>query len=185
MIYLFTAPFNQGFTNFSKHALFVPTMYQVCFASIKAQPLSYIVKDNVQISLKNQQMEVPPHIIKTDSKKDVIPETRVVNNALSLYTRNQVSEPGFYTVSKAGSELLPLAFNFSRKESVTNANTSEELQNIINTKGWRNVNIIGEAENDIARAVMQGAEGKKLWKLFIFLALVFIAIEAALLRFLK
>jgi hypothetical protein len=32
---------------------------------------------------------------------------------------------------------------------------------------------------------LEGAEGKKLWKLFILLAILFLVIEAALLRLLK
>jgi hypothetical protein len=47
-VYLFSSPLNEKCTNFSKHALFVPTFYQICFGSLKSVPLSYHVSSTIQ-----------------------------------------------------------------------------------------------------------------------------------------
>ncbi|MDX2172404.1 MAG: BatA and WFA domain-containing protein [Bacteroidota bacterium] len=184
--YLFTAPFIQNATNFSKHALFVPTFYRICFSSLKSTPLFYQTNSNVLISLKNDaaQSEQPPHIKQIDSQLDIIPEQRIVNNALFLYTRNQINANGFYEVLKTNNPVLPLAFNFSRKESNLNCYTIDELSKVIADKGSKNLSLIEDAQSDISKQILQGADGKKLWKLFILLALFFVAIEISLLRFL-
>lgn len=186
-IYLFTAPLNESATNFARHALFVPTIYQVCFNSLRASPLSYQVGSNVVIHLKNDVLmqEQPPHIKQVKGPVDIIPEMRMVNNGLFLFTRGQVSRPGFYEVERGNAPLLPLAFNFSRTESDLTAYSSDDLQKMISDKNMKHVSLIDEADNDISKQVLEGAEGKKLWKLFILLALLFLVFEVALLRLLK
>lgn len=186
-VYLFSTPLSEGSTNFTKHALFVPTFYQISFNSLNAAPLFYQASSNVVISLKNMVnlSEEPPHIKKTDNTFDMIPELRNVNNSLNLYTQRQVTSPGFYAVENKNTVLLPLAFNYSRKESDLRCATSEELETTIAEKGWRSVSLITDSNADISRQVLLGAEGKKLWKLFIILALLFLALEVALLRLLK
>lgn len=187
LVYLFPAPLAETATNFSKHALFVPTFYQICFSALKASPLFYEVGSNEVISLKNEAYDKgqPPHIRKTDQSLDMIPELRTVNNSLFLYTRGQVSAPGFYEVSQQDKIWLPLAFNYSRKESDLSCYPADELSEILSQKDWKSVSLLQDARVDISRQILLGAEGKKLWKLFIILTLLFLAAEAALLRLLK
>jgi len=187
VLYLFSAPLNDNCTNFNKHALFVPTFYQVCFRCLRSTPLSYQVSSNVVINLKNEGglSEQPPHIKKTDSTLDMIPELRTINNSLFLYTQRQITTPGFYQVDHLNTVLLPLAFNYSRKESNLAYYTNDELAKIISDKGWASVALLSDAQSDLSKQILQGAEGKTLWKLFIILALLFLTIEVALLRLLK
>ncbi|MBX3164724.1 MAG: BatA and WFA domain-containing protein [Bacteroidetes bacterium] len=187
VLYLFSAPMNESASNFGKHALFVPTLYQICFSSLKSAPLFYTTNSNVVINLKNDLsvQEQPPHIRNSNGNIDIIPEMRIVNNALSLFTRNQISQTGFYEVSRNNSSLLPLAFNFSRQESDLQSYSADEIKNIISEKGFKNLSLIEDTGADISAQVLQIAEGKKLWKLFLLLTLLFIALEAALLRLLK
>lgn len=187
VVYLFTAPLSEGATNFAKHALFVPTFYKVAFSSLRSVPLFYQASTNVVINLRNEgnMGEQPPHIRKLDTTLDVIPELRTVNNSVFLYTQRQIAQPGFYEVSRQNTVLLPLAFNYARKESDLRCYTGDELAELIASKGWRSVNLVSDTQESISRQIQLGAEGKKLWKLFIILALLFLVAEVALLRLLK
>ncbi|PBQ33973.1 hypothetical protein CNR22_20065 [Sphingobacteriaceae bacterium] len=187
VLYLFSAPLNESSTNFNKHALFVPTFYQVCFNSLKSAPLFYQTSSNVVVNLKNagNMTEQPPHIKKADNTLDVIPEMRIINNGVFLYTQRQIGTPGFYEVSHKGQVLLPMAFNYSRKESDLKCYSDDELTKLLSEKGWKSVSLINDTQTDISKQILLGAEGKKLWKLFIILTLLFIALEVALLRLLK
>jgi hypothetical protein len=186
-IYLFSSPLNEKCTNFTKHALFVPTFYQICFNSIKSVPLFYPVSSNIVITIKNDitSVDQAPHIKQVNGNLDVIPESRIVNNALSLYTQRQINLPGHFEVERNKVILLPLAFNYSRKESNLLCLSNEQLLKTIEDKSFKNITLVEETNGDIGSQILQGAEGKKLWKIFIILTLLFIAIEIALLRFLK
>lgn len=187
ILYLFSAPLNESSTNFNKHALFVPTFYQICFSSLRSAPLFYQTSSNVVVNLKNDgtMSEQPPHIKKADNTLDVIPEMRIINNSVFLYTQRQINTPGFYEVSHLKQVLLPMAFNYSRKESDLKCYSDEDLTKLLSEKGWKSVSLISDTQADISKQILLGAEGKKLWKLFIILALLFIAVEVALLRLLK
>jgi hypothetical protein len=186
-IYLSSAPLNDYSGNFGKHALFVPTIYRICFNSLKASQLFYEVHSNNVISLKNEAStsEQPPHIKELNNKSDIIPEIHQVNNSMLLYTRSQISSPGFYQVIKNNIAVLPLAFNYSRTESDLACYTSDELIKMISDKGWKNFSVMDNTSEDISKQILEEAQGKKLWKLFIILALSFVLLEILLLRFLK
>jgi hypothetical protein len=185
-VYFFTSPLDAASGNFVKHALFVPVFYQMCFKSLRTQPVFFNVSENVVISLRSSKLgEQPPHIKKNGSPVDIIPEIRSANNNITLLTNNQVSEPGFYQVMHADSALLPLAFNYPRRESALECYGAADLEKIIADKGWKKVKLVDNNQESISRQVVEGSEGKKLWKLFIFLALAFMAAEVALLRFLR
>jgi hypothetical protein len=186
-VYLITSPLNEKCTNFSKHALFVPTLYQICFNSVKALPLFYNVSSNVLINIKNDitLKDQPVHIKQVSGDFDIIPESRLINNSLSLFPHNQINVPGFFEVLRNNTLLIPLAFNYSRKESDLNCLNNEQLNKIINDKTFANINIIENTANELTSFIQQGTEGKRLWKLFIILTLLFIAAEVAILRLLK
>lgn len=187
IVYFFSAPLDAASGNFTKHALFVPTIYRMCFNSLKFVQLSYQVNSNTVINLKNESntSEQPPHIREVNNKADIVPEIHTINNSLFLYTRSQISLPGYYLVEKNKQALLPLAFNHSRKESDLACYTSADLSKVIEIKNLKNFSIIDNTGEDISSQILEEAQGKKLWKLFIILALTFIALEITLLRFLK
>jgi hypothetical protein len=157
------------------------------FSALKPVPLFYKAGANEVIALKNEAVagERPPHIIRRDKTSDMIPEQRVINNSLFLYTRGQITRPGFYEAERNGQALQPLAFNYSRRESDLGSYSEEELATFIREKGWRNFSVVEDSQANIAKQVLQADGGKKLWKLFILLALGFIVVETTLLRLLK
>jgi len=186
-VYLFSSPLNESSTNFTKHALFVPTFYQIAFSSLSSFPLFYPVSTNQMIQFKSDPLanEQAPHIKRTDKTGDFIPEVRNTDNVLSLFTQQQISEPGFYELIQSERSILPLAFNYTRIESELLCYTPEELSKIIRDKNWSSFNLIDGSQTDFSHSIIQGNEGIRLWKLFIILALFFLVLETALLRLLN
>lgn len=186
-IYLFSSPLNEPFSNFNKHALFVPTFFKICFNSLLSPPLFYETSSNVFINMKNESsyMDNPPHIKNSEANIDIIPELRITNTNLTLFTRQQISTPGFYTVTAQQNDLQPLAFNHSRKESDLKCYTNDELEQVVNANTFTHIKILSGSDSGISKQIALGVEGKKLWKLFLLLTLLFILIETALLRLLK
>ncbi len=186
-VYLFSSPLNESYTNFTKHALFVPTFYQIAFSSLSYFPLFYPVSTNQMIQFKSDPLanEQPPHIQRTDKTDDIIPEVRNTDNVLSLFTQQQISEPGFYELIQSERSILPLAFNYTRIESELLCYTPEELSKIIRDKNWSSLYLIDGSQTDFSHSIIQGNEGIRLWKLFIILALFFLVLETVLLRLLN
>jgi hypothetical protein len=186
-VYLFSAPLDDKSGNFNKHALFVPTFYRIAFSSLKPLPLFYHSGTNVVLSLKNDALrnETPPHIVKADGKFDFIPELRNSGSGIRLYTRGQVATPGFYELRSGPTVISPLAFNYSRAESALQCYSPEELNKIIDLKGLASFKVLGDVRIDTVKEAALNESGKKLWKFFLFLALIFLALETVVLRLFK
>lgn len=186
-VYLFSSPLIESHTSFAKHALFVPTFYQICFSSLQSLPLFYPVRSNVLLKINSLALagEQPPHIKQVGTQVDMIPERRIINNAEFLYTQGEIENPGFYEVLQQNVAVLPLAFNYSRNESDLTCYKAEDLTKIISLHNWPKLQLIEDAHTDITALVIQAEEGQKLWKLFIILSLLFIGLEVVLLKVLK
>lgn len=186
-IYLFSIPSDESCSNLLKHALFVPTLIKMSILSLKPSPVYYktAVNEAIVLNTSSNFSDKPLHIIKDDKKNDVIPEHRLMNNATTLFTQNQITEAGHYEVFENTSSIKDLAFNFDRKESDMNFMSQEDLQKQIDEKGLNNLSIILPNEKTLTNALQEVNDGKKLWKLFLILALIFLAAEILIIRLFK
>lgn len=186
-IYLFSIPTDETASNFVKHALFVPSMIKMAILSLKPNSIYYrtAVNEAISISMQNNFSDKPLHIIKSDKTIDVIPEHRVINNATTLFTQNQINQAGHYIAQENSTTLKGLAFNFDRRESDMNFTSIEELQKQIDEKDLKNVSVVAADEKTVGTAIQEVNDGKKLWKLFLILALVFLLGEILIIRLFK
>jgi hypothetical protein len=186
-IYLFSIPSDESCSNLLKHALFVPTLIKMSILSLKPSPIYYktAVNEAIVLNTTSNFSDKPLHIIKDDKKVDVIPKHRLMNNATTLFTQNQITEAGHYEVFENTSSMKDLAFNFDRKESDMNFMTKNDLQKQIDEKGLKNIQIIEPNEKTLTNALQEVNDGKKLWKLFLILALIFLAAEILIIRLFK
>ena len=186
-VYVFSIPSDETSSNLLKHALFVPTLIKMAILSLKPSPVYYKTALNEVIALNSTSnfSDKPLHIVKDDKKVDVIPEHRLLNNTTALYTQNQITEAGHYNVEENNVIIKDLAFNFDRKESDMNFMTQEDLQKQIDEKGLKNVSVIELNEKSLTNALQEVNDGKKLWKLFLILALMFLAAEILIIRLFK
>ena len=186
-VYMFSIPSDETSSNLLKHALFVPTLIKMAILSLKPSPVYYKTALNEVIALNSTAnfSDKPLHIVKDDKKVDVIPEHRLLSNTTALYTQNQITEAGHYNVEENNVIIKDLAFNFDRKESDMNFMTQEDLQKQIDEKGLKNVSVIELNEKSLTNALQEVNDGKKLWKLFLILALMFLAAEILIIRIFK
>ena len=186
-IYLFASPSDELSSNFIRHALFVPTLIRMSVLSLRPEAIYYQTSTNEAVELPNQGglSERPLHIINTAKTTDVIPEHRLINNTLTMFTQSQITEAGHYSVTDNGTVLKGLAFNYSRKESDMNFYNQEELQKMIDESGLKNLSVIEPGGKNLAEALLEVNDGKKLWKLCLILALAFLAAEILIIRLVK
>jgi hypothetical protein len=186
-VFVFNSSLDESYTNFCKHALFVPTIYKMAISSLKPLPLYYFTQSNSVISLNalKEKSEEPLHLSDLDSKFDVIPEIRVNNNRLNVYMQNQITQPGFYKLKHKGVDLQAVAFNYNRLESGLEFFTNEEIEKSIVDNNLTSFKNLAATEKSLTASVQEISGNVKLWKLFIIFTLAFIAIEIALIRLLR
>jgi hypothetical protein len=185
--YLFCTPLNIKTSNFSKHALFVPIFYKMCFSSLKQQPLFYTLDNNIilETNFDFNKLENPPTITQIDSKFEFIPEFKLIETKKQIFIRNLNLNPGYYTINTKDSIIGVIAFNFNKTESDLNFYNVDELQNEIIQLNQKNIHLYNLENTENISATLNSQNAFKLWKIFLILSVFFILIESLIIRLLK
>jgi hypothetical protein len=167
--------------------IFVPTLYKIALLSNPTHPLYFIAGENASIEIPADSISETNiyKLKKIGSAFEVIPEVRKFGTSISLLTRNQIADAGFYSVNRGEKPAAGIAFNFNRKESDLSCFTTAELEQQISRIPGTDIRILKNKKASLTREINQIRQGTPLWKLFILLTLIFIACEIALIRFLK
>ena len=94
-----------------------------------------------------------------------------------------IKKAGHYEVFSGDSLIGKISFNFDRKESFLEVPGEKELQNMLDRKHPGMFRMVYDSEKPLSQSIKELNEGKKLWKLFIIFALIFLASEIVMLRF--
>ncbi|MCU0370104.1 MAG: BatA domain-containing protein [Bacteroidales bacterium] len=186
-VFLLAVPLAGEYSNFARHALFVPALYRIALLSAATDPLYYIIGKDRRIELNNTN-QTGDHVLKIVSATEefeFIPGQQNLNKKLNLLVYDQVGKAGHYKLMENDEVLKGLGFNYDRKESVMKFAGKEELEELIRRYSIRNMQIMTDHGKPLSEAIKDMNQGTSLWKLFIILALVFLAMEIVLLRFWK
>ncbi|MBL0329282.1 MAG: BatA and WFA domain-containing protein [Bacteroidetes bacterium] len=185
-LYIATVGISDNFSNLSRHAIFVPTLFKIAMHSQIAQPLFYTIgKDDAIESNKVISGENVFHIKNVAKKFDIIPEHKLVDSKTTILVHNQIKEANNYDLLANVDLIGGISYNFNRNESDLTCYTAAELTEKLNSLNWSNVSVMELSAQNLSESLMELEQGKKLWKLCIILALLFLATEVALLRFMK
>jgi hypothetical protein len=112
----------------------------------------------------------------------IIPEVQLSPFGVKLKTYGQIAEAGHYLVMNSLDTLQIVSYNFNRVESDISTYTVENIEKQIADLGLINVRILDGVSADLSSTIKEMYEGKRLWKLFLILALACLFIEILLLR---
>lgn len=186
-IYLFNAPLNLQWSNFAQHLLFVPVMYKIALLSNIMQPLSHMAGDDAVIELPFDTITSSDlyKIVRSDTEFEIIPENRLTRSGVSLFTHGQITEAGFYRVKGRPGVEKGIAFNYNRLESDLACFSSNDLNNEIKKAPFHHVQVLKEKKSNITLQLNQLNQGTPLWKFFIILSLLCLALEIVFIRMIK
>jgi hypothetical protein len=185
-LYLSAVPLNPDFSNFARHSVFVPTLYKVGMYSQSAMPLFYTIGSDQTIETTvSVTGENVYHIRGVTTGFDIIPEHKVIDAKTEILVHNQITDAGNYNLYVGRELITGISFNFNRKESDLSCYTPGELNVRLATNDLDNINIIETGAQSLQQSLTEQEQGKKLWKLCVILALLFLAAEVLLLRFMK
>lgn len=181
-LFLCSSNLNAEASNFGKHALFVPSMYNMALQSSRINKTSYLI-DDTKITLRGIQPSESPIKLKKGNY-EWIPKQSWKENSVEIFLRDQVTEPGFYEVLQNEKLIEKLAFNFNRKESNLKQFTAKEFKLEAEQKGLT-IEILDANQESLSARINALGKTQALWKYFVMLCIIFIGLEILFLRILK
>jgi hypothetical protein len=149
--------------------------------SAKTIATSYLLDDN-KITLTGITPSESPLKLKKGNY-EWIPKQNVRDNSVDIYLRNQITEPGFYSVMQNGIEIDKLAFNYNRNESNLAHFNSEEFKLKAEQKGLT-IEVFESSNEILTNELSNSGKSQSFWKYCIILCLLFIGLEILFLRIL-
>tara|TARA_B110000046_G_scaffold57595_2_gene64445 strand:+ start:124448 stop:126463 length:2016 start_codon:yes stop_codon:yes gene_type:complete len=181
-LYLCASSLNSDASNFGKHALFVPILYNMALQSARKRETSYLMDDSKVILNAIKASESPVKFKRGDY--EWIPKQKWKENSVEIFLKNTITDPGFYNVMRDNKLIEQLAFNYNRKESDLRQYAAEEYKLQGEQKGL-NIEVLSGNSETLTASINALEKTKDLWKYFIILSLIFIALEIVFLRILK
>ncbi|MEJ6981305.1 BatA domain-containing protein [Pedobacter sp. P351] len=181
-VYLSAVSLSEASSNFVRHSVFVPIMYQIAFLSLRDNRLFYTLGKDQFLETNKITLSANQSLKLKKGKFEAIPDVRSSDNGTRLFVSDQIREKGVYQLLKGDSVLSVFAFNDNRSESDLSYLTKSELSKKLpdNT-----LEIFSPGRASIQNAIKAVNNGVQLWKLCLILALVFLAVEILLVRFYK
>ncbi|BDS12065.1 BatA domain-containing protein [Aureispira anguillae] len=183
-LFLCAAPLGVDYSDFVKNGeIFVPMLYKMALSATTEDKVAYIIGKDDVLETDNRASSSELVYKLQGNQGEFIPEQRPMGSRVMLGLNNQIKAAGFYNLYLKKDEVLDkFGFNYDRKESYLTFYNVEDLGNLMGS----NVAIIeGTNSTDFTEIIATQSKGTPLWKWCLVIALIFLAIETALLRLWK
>lgn len=186
-VYLLASPLQNEYSNFAKHAIFVPTLYKIAISSVANEKLYYTLGQNEVIQASSVKMgnDEVFRIKKENTDFEVIPDHRMVGSGVDILVHDQINEAGNYILQTGQNIIKGLSFNNDRTESALDFYTHDELTNWLSESKLSQIQIVETGSKSFAQTITELNRGISLWAWFVLITLVFLLAEVLLLRLWK
>lgn len=187
LFFMFTVPLNPGFSNLSRHALFVPILYRMSLLSGRSVSVSSWLGENkpVLMNISPPSGDQTFHVINSATNTDVIPAVRITPSGLSVQADAQLDRAGNYNVVKGNEEVAVLSYNYNRGESDLKFLDEDRLLDRLRESGLSKAILYKSTEPDLGKVLAEINSGISLWKYCVIFCLIFLLIEILIIRFWK
>jgi hypothetical protein len=173
-VFLFSAPLNTLNSNFQQSPLIVPVFYKMALSKQNNGINANTIGDNspylVDVLLSKDNI-----LIIKNPEEQFIPVQQILNNKVQMFFNDYPEKAGNYSIYNQKTLVENISFNYPRTESnldltneslVSNYKTSDSISTIFDT-------------------LQTSRSDNQIWKWFIIFALLFLAIEMAIIKFVK
>ncbi len=173
-VYVFAAPINKTNSNFQNSPIIVPTFYNMGQNAQKTGINALIIGENKPFIVETKLGKDEIVNVKND-KESFIPIQQILNSKVKLTFNDNPKEAGSFSVYNNNQPIEKISFNYNRTESnLANINTDaisdfKEISNI----------------DSIFDTLQANRADNQLWKWFVILALLFVALEVLIQKFVK
>ncbi len=183
-IFAFSTPLDTKYSDFPKHAVFVPIMYKIALASkSKSERLAYSFSEEIASVVLDEIGKGDVFKLQKDNF-EFIPSQRMLDKQLLINIPKSGLEAGNYQIinNKTDAEVGKIAFNYDKSESKLATYSAEELKSQFENQP--NIQIYENVELDqFAKTFQDKTVSNQLWRYFIVFALIFLLVEVLLVRF--
>ena len=185
-VYLAAAPLAEADGNLTRHALFATSLLRMAELARPMGALYHVIGEDALIPMDRLELPggTPPTLHGPDGVQ-ITPEVRRAQGITQLALHDHDLPPGPYAVVAGADTLACLALDLSRRESDLTAYTVDELTQALERRGLSSFSVIETGARDLSLRLTELDQGRKLWKWCIVLALLFLAAEVFLIRYLR
>ncbi|MBC8046374.1 MAG: BatA domain-containing protein [Fimbriimonadaceae bacterium] len=179
-IYLTAVPLDRTVTDLPvQGGIFVPFMYRLAIMSMKNAPLYVIIGKEQWIKIPSLNLATDQTVTVKNKAIEFIPSMRKSGSNTEIDVSNYAKDAGIYSIT-GNSISQSLAMNYDRTESDLSFYSVDELKEKYTAD---NISILDKPEQNLSGVVAQMQQGKPLWKYCLIFALLFLAIEILIIRF--
>lgn len=173
-VYVFAAPINTSNSNFQNSPIIVPTFYNMGQNAQKAGITALIIGENKPFVVETKIGKDEIVTVKND-QESFIPMQQILNNKVKITCNDNPKMAGNFGVFNTNQLIENISFNYNRTESnLANANPGA----VSDFKEISNVNSIFDT-------LQANRADNQIWKWFLLLTLLFVALEILIQKFVK
>lgn len=185
-VYTFAFPLDKKNFNFIRHVIFVPTIYNMVLNSGDKQKYAYSIDNEEPIYLNQNQNPGELKVVNLKTKDEFLTNIRTIGSGKKQLILDELpKQAGHYLVKDGSQTIQSISYNFSRRESVPEFYSEEDLQNKIQSSKFKQFQLIKSSEITFSETIKELNNGRQLWKYFIILTILFLFCEIAIIRFWK
>jgi hypothetical protein len=181
-LFVVSSPLIEAYSDFQSNALFVPVMYRIAANSRQNIPPLFHRLSEQEIDLSISDIQ-PNEILKlVNGTVEFIPDQRIKGKNAVIVLPGAVMAAGHYLVSSNSIPYLSIALNLDTNESDLKPLNENELREAFS--GLNYTIVYGSDQHEILNKITDEYKGIELWRYFLALALLFLLVEALLIRLL-
>lgn len=175
-----TVPLLEEYSNFQKHALFIPVILKMAFNRSVEFPLSYTLTQPMPLIRGTAGLPNLQSNLQIASGDEVwVPVVQAQGGRSVIDLGDDLNNDGFYRLTSEDSLLQTIAINYDRSES---SNSFIDEENFPDRFKVKDLDVWSGGNFPIAAQIEEIRFGKRFWKTCVWLSLLFLAIEILLLR---
>jgi len=187
-IFTFAQAADETYGNLVYHPLWVALLYNMAFYNTSGKNIYYTIGTDFVIHVKNKNpaSENIFHILNKDKTIDIIPQfSNTDTYDYRLFINKMIQKAGHYNIVLNNKTVKGVSLNYNRRESNLEHYTYKELKNYTSDFSEKNISIINAEKELLKETVLNQNRGIRLYKLFLLLTLLFIALEILFIKILK
>jgi hypothetical protein len=169
-------------TDFQRHALFVPVFYRAALLGGDHGPLSYRLGADDRLTLPAGLQPAAGELVSLKrGQESYIPEIRRLGMQITLDLSSATLQPGHYDLHVSGRRVdnFLVAFNSASSESVFDYLSAADLQKLSAERDWESFEVNKAA---LAGTLLWGEKAENSWRWFLILVLVFLFAETLIIK---
>jgi hypothetical protein len=173
-VYVFSAPINASNSNFQQSPLIVPVFYKMALSKLNNGINANTIgkNDSYIVSVLLSKDEI---LTVKNSEEQFIPVQQLLNNKVQLFFNDYPKKAGNYTIYDSKKPIENISFNYPRTES----NLDQVNESILSDYKT------SDSISTIFDTLQTSRSDNQIWKWFIIFALLFLALEMAIIKFVK